>query len=143
MYTTDHSFLVLPIKDLINKDGDPIMPFKLATGTKNSVSHLCVLLFPCVVRKATVHIDTKALNMCHQAQKVFYSISVGIPQHQKWYLVFVPGIRKIMFLCDVVFDESFSSSLAYTSQSYAEGMAMYPSISYTPYDTSSRGELAI
>ena len=37
MYTTDHIFLVLPIKDLVNKDGDPTMPFKLAIGTKPSV----------------------------------------------------------------------------------------------------------
>ena len=29
MYTTDHIFLVLPIKDLINEDGDPTTPHKL------------------------------------------------------------------------------------------------------------------
>ena len=34
MYTTDHIFLILPIKDIINEDGDPTMPHKLATGTK-------------------------------------------------------------------------------------------------------------
>ena len=39
MYTIDHIFPVLPIKDLINKDGDPTSPQKLATGTKPSVSH--------------------------------------------------------------------------------------------------------
>ena len=37
MYTTDHIFPVLPIKDLIKKDGDPTMPQKLATSTKPSV----------------------------------------------------------------------------------------------------------
>ena len=37
MYTTDHIFLFLPIKDLINKDDDPATPYKLATGTKPSV----------------------------------------------------------------------------------------------------------
>ena len=42
MYMTDHIFLVLPIKDLINEDGDPTTPHKLATGTKPSVSHLRV-----------------------------------------------------------------------------------------------------
>ena len=68
MYTTDHIFPVLPIKDLINKDGDPTTPHKLATGTKPSVSHLRVLFFPCVVRKATAHVETKTLNMRHQAQ---------------------------------------------------------------------------
>ena len=45
IYTTDQIFTVLPIKDLINEDGDPTTPFKLATGTKPSVSHLCVLFF--------------------------------------------------------------------------------------------------
>ena len=83
MYTTDHIFPVLPIKYLINKDGDPNTPYKLATGTKPSISHLRVLFCPCVVRKATAHVGTKALNMRHQAQKAFCGIFVGIPQHQK------------------------------------------------------------
>ena len=83
MYTTDHIFPVLPIKDLINEDGDPTMPHKLATGTKPTVSHLHVLFCPCVVRKSTANIGTKALNMCHQEQNGFRSIFVGIPQHQK------------------------------------------------------------
>ena len=71
MYTTDHIFPVLPIKDLINEDGDPTTPYKLATGTKPSVSHLRVLFCLCVVRKAMAHVETKTLNMCHQAQKGF------------------------------------------------------------------------
>ena len=35
--TTDHIFPVLPIKDLINEDGDTKNPHKLATGTKPPV----------------------------------------------------------------------------------------------------------
>ena len=79
MYTTDHIFPVLPIKDIINEDGDPTTPHKLATGTKPSISHLRVLFCPCVVRKATAHVDTKTLNMRHHAQKGFCGIFVGIP----------------------------------------------------------------
>ena len=79
MYTTDHVFPVLPIRYQINKDGDPTTLFKLETGTKPPVSHYCVLFCPCVVRKATTHVDKKALNLRHQAQKVFHSIFVGIP----------------------------------------------------------------
>ena len=82
MYTTDHIFTVLPIKYIINKDGDPTTPPILATGTKPSVSHLHVLFFPCVVRKATAHVDTKALNMRHQPQKGFRGIFVEIPQQK-------------------------------------------------------------
>ena len=87
MYTTDHIFTVLPIKDLINEDSDPTTPHKMATGTKTSVSHLRMLFCQCVVQKATVHVETKTLNMRHQAQKVFRGIFIGIPQHQEGYLV--------------------------------------------------------
>ena len=41
-YTADNNFPVIPIKDLINKDGETNIPFKLATGMKPSISHLCV-----------------------------------------------------------------------------------------------------
>ena len=81
MYTTDHIFQVIPIKDLINEGSYPTTPYKLATGTKPSVSYLHVLFFPCFVRKSTAHVGTKALNMCHLAKKGFCGISVGIPQH--------------------------------------------------------------
>ena len=57
MYTIDHIFLVLPIKDLINKYGGPATLIKLATGTKPLVSHLLVLFFPCVVWKTSAHVD--------------------------------------------------------------------------------------
>ena len=43
------------------------------------------VIFPCVVRKATAHIETNTLNMRHQAQKVFCGIFVEIPEHQKGY----------------------------------------------------------
>ena len=112
MYTIDHIFSVLPIKDLINKDGDPTTPQKLATGTKPSVSHLRVLFCPCVVRKSTAHIETKTLNMRHQAQKGFHGIFVGIPEHQKGYIVYVPSTRKLISAYDFGFDKSFSSALS-------------------------------
>ena len=111
IYTTDHIFMVLPIKDLINKYGDPTTPHKLATVKKPSVSRLRVLFSPCAVRKATAHVETKTLNMRHQAR----GILVGIPQHQKGYLVYVSSTRKVILSYYVVFDESFSSVLSYTS----------------------------
>ena len=83
IYTADNIFPVLPIKDLINKYGDPTKTFKLATDKKPSVSHLRVLFFTCVVQKDTANFETKAINMCHQAQNGFCGIFVGIPQHQK------------------------------------------------------------
>ena len=98
MYTTDHIFPVLPIKDIINEDGEPTTPYKLATGTKSSVSHPRFLFFTCVVQKATARFGTKALNMRHQAQKDFCGIFVGIPQHQKRYLVYAPVVYGVRIL---------------------------------------------
>ena len=94
-----------------------------------------MLFFPCAVRKDTAHISKKALNICHQAQKGFFGIVVRIPYHKKGYLVYVLGTRKIISSHDVVFDKSFSSTLAYTSQTYAEVMAMCLAVLCTPYAT--------
>ena len=52
----------------------------------------------------------------------------------------VPSTRKIIYSYDVVFDESFSSALAYTSQYYSEAIAMRLAVMYTPCTTSLRGE---
>ena len=128
MYTADHIFPVLPIKDLINEDGDPTTPHKIETGTKPSVSHLRVLFCPCVVRKTAVHVET--LNMRHKTQKGFRGIFVSIPQHQKGYLVYVLSTRNIISSYDVVFYEKNSSALSYTSRTYSEAMAMRPEVTY-------------
>ena len=71
MYTIDHVFPVLPIKDLIKEDGNPTTPFKFATGTKPSVSHLRVLFCPCVVRKTTAHVEKKGVKYVSPSAKGF------------------------------------------------------------------------
>ena len=52
--------------------------------------------------------------------------------------MYVPSTRKVILSYDVVFDETFSSAMSYTSQPYAESMAMRPAVTYTPYATSSK-----
>ena len=143
IYTAYNISPLLPMKYLINKDGKPITPFKLATVTKPSISHLHVLFFLCVVQKSIVHVRTKVLNMHHQAQKGFRGIFIVIPQHQKGCLVYVPHKHRIVSSYDAVFDESFSSALAYTSQPYSEVISMLPVVSYIPYAKSSKEKLTI
>ena len=87
IYTADHILQVLTIEYLIKKYGEPTTPFKLATGMKSSISNFRVLFCPCVVQKDTAHVGTNELNMYQQAQKSFRGTFVGIPQHQKGYLV--------------------------------------------------------
>ena len=82
----------------------------------------------------------KGIKYASPSAKGFCGIFVGIPQNQKRYLVYIPSTRKIISSHDVVFDESFSSALAYTSRPYSEAMAMRPDVTYTPCATSSRGQ---
>ena len=51
------------------------------------------------------------------------------------YLVYVSSTKKIISSYDVVFDERFSSALAYKSQTYSEAMSMRMSVTYTTCDT--------
>ena len=86
-YMTDNIFFILPIKHLVNKYSEPTMPHKLTTGKKISVPNSRVLFGPCVVQKSTTHVDTVALNMCHQLQNGLWDIFVVITQHKKGYLI--------------------------------------------------------
>ena len=90
----EHIFPDLQIKYLINKDGNPTTPHKLATGTKPSESHLRVLFCPCVVRKATAHVDTKKFNMRHQAQIVFAASSLLFQSIKKDILYTYPELER-------------------------------------------------
>ena len=103
-----HILPVLPINNLVNQDVEPTKPHTLSTGKKSSVSNLCVIFSPCVVQTATVHVDRKALNMCHQSKKGFWGIIV-IPPHQKGYLAYVPSTIKIVSSHYVVFNKTFST----------------------------------
>ena len=124
IYTTNHISPFLPIKHLVNQNGELTTPHKLATVTKTSVSNPCVLFCPFVVRKATAHVDTKALNMRHQSQKCRCVIFVGIPEHQKGNLIYAPSTRKINSSHDIVFYKMFSSALAYKSRPYSDSLDM-------------------
>ena len=101
---------------------------------KPSASHLRRLFFPCVLLKANSHVGTKVLNMRHQASKGFCGILVGIPQHQKGYVMYAPVTRKIISSYDVVCGNFFLIRW----QPYVEAMDMRPAVLYTPYAKYSR-----
>ena len=54
MYTKDNIFPVIPIKDMLNKDGDPTTPYKLATGT-NLQYHIYACYFINVLYGKLLH----------------------------------------------------------------------------------------
>ena len=133
MYMTDNILPVLPIKHLVNQDGEPTTQHRLATVKKLQYQNYGVYSVCVFKKKATAHVDKKALNMCHQPQKGFCGIFVGIIQHQKGYIVYIPITRKIVSSHGVVFDETISSALSYTSCPYSEALTMQLSVSYIRY----------
>ena len=102
------------------------------------VQNLQCLIYACYFVHVLYVNLRRTLNMRHQVQKGFRGIFVGIPEHQKGYLVYIPRKIKVISSYDVVFDKSFSSALAYTSRPYSEVMAMRLAVTYTPYAASSR-----
>ena len=54
--------------------------------------------------------------------------------------MYIPSTSNIISSYDVVFDETFSSALAYTLKPYSEAMAMRLAVTYTPCSKSSRGK---
>ena len=105
MYTTDHIFLVLPIKDLINKDVEPTTPFKHVTGMKSSVSIIFkhVIFSICCTENYCTRCD-KGVKYVSPSTKYFRGIFIGITEHQKEYLVYVPHTRKIKSSDDIFND---------------------------------------
>ena len=73
--------------------------------------------------------------MHHKSQKGFCGTFVGILQHQKGYLIYVPSTQKIFSSHNIVFEEKFNSALAYTSRLYPESLAVQPTVSHIPYAT--------
>ena len=71
IYTTDHIFPVIPIKHLVNHDGEPNTPHKLATGMKDSVSNSHILFCSFVVQKKTGIFDTKGVRHTSSITKHF------------------------------------------------------------------------
>ena len=71
--------------------------------------------------------------MRHQSQKDFPGIFVGITQHKKGYLIYVPSTCKIVSSHEIAFDETFYIVLAYNSLLYSEALDMQPAVSYITY----------
>ena len=75
--------------------------------------------------------------MRHQSQNTFLGIFIVIPQHQKSYLIYVPSTGKIVSSHDIVFDKTFSSTLAYIERQYLDAVTAEPVVLYILHAASS------
>ena len=124
-------FSVIPVKTL--RLGDSIMtPYEVFTGRKPNTAKFRVLFCHCIMKKYTV---TKKLEDGRTvtedvkktyAQRGFRGIYVGFDPMTNGYLVYVPATCQVVTSSDIIFDESFKSTLAEGDKPFREALAVRP-----------------
>ena len=117
-------FNCLPIQGLMDDSGAPTTPFFKFFGKKPKLDQFKVLFCPVVYKKYTSKKDGCTIKPTKSPQHGCRGIFVGIPTDQAGYNIFVPSIRQIINSQDVLFDENFTSAIAYTEVPYHDAMAV-------------------
>jgi hypothetical protein len=60
------------------------------------------------------------------------AVFIGIPENQKGYLMYVPSTRAIMVSGDIIFDESFRSTLSTPWHQYKGSQPLCPADDFIP-----------
>jgi len=123
-------FIVLPIKDLIDQEGNVTTPSCLFLGTKPLVSAFHVFSCPCIAKKWTARINGKLI--MDSTQWTF----IGFPDSQKGWFLYIPSTRQIIVSGDVLFDETFYSTITKMYKPFHDTMALHPIASLIPETTS-------
>ena len=124
-------FSVIPIKT-IRKNGQLTTSHELFTGKKPKIDRFRVMFCPCVIKKYTstapnhegkyITVDVAK----RFAQKGIRGMYIGFDDFTPGYLVFIPKTRQIVCSIDIVFDETFITSLAYKYTAYREALLTRP-----------------
>jgi hypothetical protein len=130
-------FNLLPLRDLVDANGDPCTPIGAYTGTKPKLSRLRVLFCPCVINNGQTkrHIDPakpkkarKVNTRQNCAERGTKAIHVGLPRYQNGWLCYIPSTGGLRVSQDVSFDEHFYSTTAHfdSSSRFTGGIANMP-----------------
>ena len=94
---------IMPIRNLIDKEGKPTTPHYLAFKRQPKVAHFKVFGCPAVFKRYEVSIDGKRTNNKY-TQQGMRGIFVGIPDDSAGWLFYVPTTRKTYISMDAAFD---------------------------------------
>ncbi len=130
-------FNCLPVKTLSDSSGTPTTPYYLFYGRKPSISKFRVLFSPCIFKayqrtESFWSIDAnkqkykRILDSKTCPQRGICGIFVGFPPRQSGYLIFIPQTRTFVISADVVFDETFSSTLSLPFAPYRNAQPIQP-----------------
>ena len=121
-------FNILPIKNLVDSDGNPTTPFYLFYKVKPSVRKMRVLFCPVVAKvydrqqKNHKTKETHHYNSSTHPQRGVPGIFVGIPRGQDGYLVMDLKHKRVRICADVKFNEQFEQVAAPTHQDFFDAV---------------------
>ena len=102
---------IIPVKNLLDAEGNPTTPYFLATGRKPAVKHFRVFGCPAVFKRYEVSDNGKRVKNKY-TQQGMRGIFVGLPDDSAGWLFYVPSARRSYISLDAIFDESFTSPIA-------------------------------
>ena len=119
----------LPIKNLL-KDDKPISPYEFFHGHKPCLRRFRVMFCPCVINIGDGtrgdQETGQVLNRRNNPERGIRGVHVGIPRSSAGWLVYIPSTGSILVSSDVVFDEDFLSTVAYTQSQIPGGVQYQP-----------------
>jgi hypothetical protein len=121
-------FNVLPVKELQNSDGNTAAPYELFVGSKPKIHHFRVFGCPVVARKWSTTQNSSG----KQTERGIQGIFIGLDDNQKGYLFYAQGSRQIYTSGDVIFDESFWTTIATNWQMLHDCLSLRPVTSAPP-----------
>ena len=118
---------VLPIKNLTHGT-NIISPYEYFFGQKPCIRKFRVPFCPCVMNTGpqTDRISGKVTSRSNHPERGIRGIHVGLPRGSAGWMVYVPSTGQISISQDVIFDEDFLSTVAYSKTSVPGGLVLKP-----------------
>ena len=141
-FALDYALLilrVLPAKNLVDEEANPITTYQLIHHLKPRVSRFKVFGCPVVFKRYQPFLDGKMVTDFKQLQQGSRGIFVGFPRGQAGWLIYVPEKIQhshLVVSMDVVFDQDFVSGSIGSKKPFAQSQPERDFKLSTGYDES-------
>ena len=117
---------VLPVRDLVDKEGNMTTPHFMFRGHKPNIAHLRTFGAPSIRKRYGKKQESGARSKSKwDLQQGIRCIYLGLPDNQAGWSFWTPGTTKTVVSYDAIFDESFSSAVH--NNRHHPSMDQYPS----------------
>ncbi len=124
-------FNILPLEDLVTANGTVTTPFELFVGSKPMVSHFSVFGCPCIAKSGQSQWMASLKITARAPREELGEYTLDFLQPRKdCYFTFVPSTRQIVISGDVIWDETFASTVAETWKPFHDALVLRPIASF-------------